>query len=48
MKKEIEYTGEEMEVEMYWDIEEFLQAGTYRLYIFVDGVMIGSGSYEFE
>ena len=48
IKKEIEYTGEEQEVTMYWDIEEFLQPGTYRLYIFVDGVMIGSNSYEFE
>lgn len=48
IKKEIEYTGEEQQVTMYWDIEEFLQPGTYRLYIFVDGVMIGSNSYEFE
>ena len=48
VKKDIEYTGEEQEVTMYWDIEEFLQPGTYRLYIFADGVMIGSASYEFE
>ncbi len=48
IKKYIEYTGEEQEVTMYWDIEEFLQPGTYRLYLFVDGVMIGSNSYEFE
>ena len=48
MKKEIEYTGEEQEVTMYWDIEEFLQPGTYRLFLFTDGIMIGSGSYEFE
>ncbi len=48
IKKEIEYTGEEQEVTMYWDIEEFLQPGTYRIYIFADGVMIGSNSYDFE
>ena len=48
MKKDIEYTGEEQELTMYWDIEEYLQPGTYRLYIFADGVMIGSGSYEFK
>lgn len=48
IKKDIEYTGEEQAVTMYWDIEEFLQPGTYRLYIFADGVMIGSNSYEFE
>lgn len=40
-KKYIEYTGEQQEVTMYWDVEEFLYAGTYNAYIFVDGVMIG-------
>jgi hypothetical protein len=29
---------------MYWDVEEFLYAGTYNAYIFVDGVMIGEQS----
>lgn len=48
MKKYIEYTGEEQAVTMYWDIEEFLQPGTYRLFLFADGVMIGSNSFEFE
>lgn len=48
IKKNIEYTGEEQEITMYWDIEEFLQPGTYRLFIFADGVMIGSCSNEFE
>ena len=48
MKRDIEYTGEEQEVTMYWDIEEFLQPGTYRLFLFTDGIMIGSGSLEFE
>ncbi|MBQ8270662.1 MAG: hypothetical protein IJZ22_05580 [Bacteroidaceae bacterium] len=48
IRKHIEYTGEEQEVAMYWDVEEFLQPGTYRLFLFADGVMIGSNSYEFE
>ncbi|MBQ7947491.1 MAG: hypothetical protein IJ277_04955 [Bacteroidaceae bacterium] len=48
MKKYIEYTGEEQAITMYWDIEEFLQPGTYRLFLFADGVMIGSNSFEFE
>ena len=48
IKKYIEYTGEEQAVTVYWDIEEFLQPGTYRLFLFTDGIMIGSGSYEFE
>ncbi|MCQ2083867.1 MAG: hypothetical protein MJY58_05185 [Bacteroidaceae bacterium] len=40
-KKYIEYTGEQQDVIMYWDIEEYLEAGTYTAFIFVDGVMIG-------
>lgn len=43
-KKYIEYTGEQQEVTMYWDVEEFLVAGTYSAYLFVDGVMIGEQS----
>lgn len=48
IKKSIEYTGEEQDITMYWDIEEYLQAGTYRLFIFADGVMIGTNNFEFE
>lgn len=48
MKKYIEYTGEEQELTMYWDIEEFLQAGRYRVHIFVDGNMIGYNDFELE
>ncbi len=48
MRKHIEYTGEEQEVTMYWDVEEYLQPGTYRIYLFADGVMIGEANYEFE
>ena len=43
-KKYIEYTGEQQEVTMYWDVEEYLSAGTYTTYLFVDGVMIGEQS----
>ena len=28
----------------YWDVEEYLSAGTYTAYLFVDGVMIGEQS----
>lgn len=45
IKKYIEYTGEEQQVTVYWDVEEFLQAGTYHIYIFADGNMIGSQSF---
>ena len=43
-KKYIEYTGEQQEVTMYWDVEEYLSGGTYTAYLFVDGVMIGEQS----
>ena len=43
-KKYIEYTGEQQEVTMYWDVEEYLSAGAYNAYLFVDGVMIGEQS----
>lgn len=45
IKKYIEYTGEEQSVTVYWDVEEFLPAGTYNVYIFADGNMIGQNSF---
>ena len=48
IKKYIEYTGEEQAVTVYWDIEEFLQAGTYKVFIFADGNMIGSNSFNIK
>ena len=38
IKKYIEYTGEEQTVTVYWDVEEYLPAGTYNVYIFADGI----------
>ena len=32
IKKYFEYTGEELTQTVYWDVEEFLAAGTYRIY----------------
>ena len=48
MSKNIEYTGEEQNVSLYWNIEEILQKGKYEVYIFIDGNMIGSGEAIFE
>ncbi|MBR6538532.1 MAG: hypothetical protein IKT76_01570 [Bacteroides sp.] len=48
IKKYIEYTGEEQTVTVYWDVEEFLQAGTYGVYIFADGTMIGESSFSLK
>lgn len=48
IKKYIEYTGEEQTVTVYWDVEEYLAAGTYNVYIFADGVMIGNNSFNLK
>ena len=48
MKKLIEYDGEEQAVTMYWDIEEFLSPGTYRVDIFADGNLIGKKSFTLK
>lgn len=48
IKKYIEYTGEEQIVTVYWDVEEYLAAGTYNVYIFADGTMIGSSSFNLK
>jgi hypothetical protein len=48
IKKYVEYTGEELPITVYWDIEEFLQAGNYLVHIFADGNMIGYNSFELE
>lgn len=48
MKKSIEYTGEEMPVTLYWNVAQMLEAGQYRVSIFVDGNMIGSRTFNFD
>ncbi|WP_300694821.1 hypothetical protein [uncultured Bacteroides sp.] len=45
IKKYIEYNGEEQNVNVYWNVEEYLYAGTYRVDIFADGTLIGSQSF---
>jgi hypothetical protein len=48
MYRDFEFSGEEMPLIFYWDIEETLQEGRYLAYIFVDGNMIGEGYAVFE
>lgn len=48
MKKVVEYTGEELNVQTYWQVNEFLDAGQYRVSIFADGNMIGMKTFTFE
>lgn len=48
MKRIIEYAGEEIGVTLYWNIEEYLMPGTYRVDIFADGNRIGSKTFTLE
>jgi HAMP domain-containing protein len=48
MRKTIEYGGEETAVTTYWNVNEFLGAGEYRVSIFADGNMIGSRTFTFN
>jgi cell division protein FtsL len=48
IKKIIEYGGEEVGVTMYWNVEEYLMPGTYRIDIFADGSRIGMKSFTLE
>ena len=48
IKKYIEYNGEEQNVNVFWDEEEFLYAGNYRLDIFEGGNLIGSQKFTLD
>ena len=48
IRKDIEYTGEEQAVTVYWDVNQTLLAGTYRADIFADGHRIGGTTFNFE
>ncbi|MDR2956385.1 MAG: hypothetical protein LBV43_15035 [Prevotella sp.] len=48
MSKIVEYGGEEVPVTMYWNVEEYLMPGTYRVDIFADGNRIGMKSFTME
>ncbi|MBQ9200958.1 MAG: hypothetical protein IJ154_01105 [Bacteroidales bacterium] len=43
--RNIEYDGEEAHVTIYWDVQEYLDAGTYRADFFADGYLIGSREF---
>lgn len=48
IRKDIEYTGEEQSVQVWWDVTQALSAGTYRVDIFADGRNIGSTTFAFD
>ncbi len=47
-KKYVEYDGQEQIITMFTQVGEFLEAGTYRLSIFVDKQMIGETTFSFK
>lgn len=48
IKRTVEYGGEEVGVTMYWNVEEYLMPGTYRVDLFADGNRIGTRSFTLE
>lgn len=48
LKKEFEYTGEETNDILYWNIEEILQVGTYNADFFIDGNLVQSMPFRLE
>ena len=48
MKKDIEYTGEETPLTLYWTVNEYLSPGQYNVSIFCDGQAIGSRNFTFN
>ena len=48
MKKDIEYTGEEIAETLYWTVGEYLGGGQYNVSIFCDGQAIGSKNFTFN
>lgn len=48
IRKDIEYTGEEQQVTVYWDVNQTLLAGAYRADIFADGNRIGGTTFSLE
>ena len=48
IRKDIEYTGQEQAVSLYWDVNETLSAGEYRIDIFADGQVIGQTRHNLK
>ena len=48
VKKVVEYGGDDTDVCMYWNVEEFLYQGTYRVELFADGNLIGRRNFSID
>lgn len=47
-RRPIDYEGEEISVIIYWDVEEFLHPGTYKVDVFADGYVIGTTTFALK
>jgi hypothetical protein len=47
-RRPIDYEGEEVGVTIYWDVEEYLHPGAYRVDVFADGYIIGSATFALK
>lgn len=48
MKKTVEYDGQALAVSTFWNINEVMTAGTFRVDIFCDGQMIGNKTFTLQ
>ena len=46
MKRTFEYNGNETPITLYWNINQAMVQGNYKVSIFVDGNMIGRKSFN--
>ena len=47
-KRAVEYSGKETPISLFYNINQALEGGTYRVSIFADGNMIGSKSFTLD
>jgi len=48
LSKSVEYGGQELSLNLYWNVSQTLMEGTYNVSIFADGNMIGTRSFTFK
>ncbi len=46
IQRTVEYNGEQMPLSMFWDVDESLEKGIYRVQVFEAGNMIASSDFE--
>lgn len=47
-RRPIEYEGEDIATSIFWDVEEYLHPGSYKVEIFADGYLIGTSGFSLK